>query len=372
MAIIAPVPNSIIYPIQIYRGFAAIAVVLFHAAFILHTQRGSAGIGSLFSWGFSGVQFFFVLSGFVICFIHHSDIGKPERGLVYLKKRFIRIYPIYWIVLLLTLLFVFQFDKPLHIRHMVENFTLLRLTGFDKFVPVAWTLSHEIVFYSIFLILVLSRAAGLALVTLWIGICTYQIITGEPPPVPYTLSAVTGIDYGAFTNLMTITSAPINFLFGLGALSFYAYRKLITSLHQDRISSAAFILGVAGFAAACGAWLLEDRYLDWNGYNAAFGFASFFLILGSASTKLNNWASSQKALLFFGNASYAIYLAHYGIQQVLVKSLPVSLGTNWSFLLLSSLSVLAGIVLHVGIEKPILRFFGRTRTTPTNPQALTS
>jgi peptidoglycan/LPS O-acetylase OafA/YrhL len=75
--------------LQIGRGFAALFVVLFHL------NNSVWGIGKYFrdpfsqalGFGNAGVQFFFVLSGFIIYLVHADDIGVPEqfRRLVFKK-----------------------------------------------------------------------------------------------------------------------------------------------------------------------------------------------------------------------------------------------------------------------------------------------
>ncbi|NBQ54213.1 MAG: acyltransferase, partial [Proteobacteria bacterium] len=49
-----------------------------------------------------GVDFFFVLSGFIILHAHMDDIGRPARLGRYLWRRAVRVYPIYWICLTLS------------------------------------------------------------------------------------------------------------------------------------------------------------------------------------------------------------------------------------------------------------------------------
>ncbi len=58
----------------------------------------------LFAFGHAGVDFFFVLSGFIILHVHAGDIGRPVRLGHYLQRRFTRVYPFYWVVFLLALL----------------------------------------------------------------------------------------------------------------------------------------------------------------------------------------------------------------------------------------------------------------------------
>jgi peptidoglycan/LPS O-acetylase OafA/YrhL len=148
--------------LQVYRGLAALMVVGYHATLLLVEKYHFYGFWGGLSWGFSGVHLFFVLSGFIICFIHYVDINRPHRAGIYLYKRFARIYPTYWVVLLVSLPALLLGISHLNGYHLFENLTLLRISNHDKFVAVAWTLSHEIMFYLVFLTLILNRFFGLA------------------------------------------------------------------------------------------------------------------------------------------------------------------------------------------------------------------
>ncbi|WP_245308004.1 acyltransferase family protein [Rhizobium etli] len=80
-----------VYSIQYLRAVAAIAVTIFHVAFI-------------FGWNFvplaAGVDLFFIISGFIMWTI--SD-ARPTAPLQFIRNRIQRVLPIYWIC---TLLFV--------------------------------------------------------------------------------------------------------------------------------------------------------------------------------------------------------------------------------------------------------------------------
>ena len=90
--------------IEAGRGIAAIGVVLCHVALILtKTSDAQTSVG-VFQIGRAGVDFFFVLSGFIIAYAHREDIGCPARLGHYLSRRLFRIMPTYWIALALTLM----------------------------------------------------------------------------------------------------------------------------------------------------------------------------------------------------------------------------------------------------------------------------
>jgi len=80
------------------RGFPAL-VVLIHHAF----QRTNPFIEQkppeFVKWlnlGYLGFDIFFVISGFVIMHIHQKYYINPKIMSLYIKKRVLRIYPIYW------------------------------------------------------------------------------------------------------------------------------------------------------------------------------------------------------------------------------------------------------------------------------------
>lgn len=87
--------------IEAARALAAFVVVLMHSASLMRVEHfsGHIGLGGIFEFGYVGVDFFFVLSGFIITYVHYADIGRPDRIPSYLWRRFSRIYPIYWFIL---------------------------------------------------------------------------------------------------------------------------------------------------------------------------------------------------------------------------------------------------------------------------------
>ncbi|QCI79312.1 acyltransferase [Hankyongella ginsenosidimutans] len=64
---------------------------------------GRPAFDDLFSKGFVGVDFFFVLSGFIICFVHYKDMSRPDRLPRYAWRRLTRVLPTYWVVFVAAL-----------------------------------------------------------------------------------------------------------------------------------------------------------------------------------------------------------------------------------------------------------------------------
>ena len=77
--------------LEVGRGVAALAVVLSHCG--LKTDAFTSGTkGAWFEWGVYGVDFFFVLSGFIIYFVHHQDPPGMQSARHFLGKRLKRIF----------------------------------------------------------------------------------------------------------------------------------------------------------------------------------------------------------------------------------------------------------------------------------------
>ena len=136
--------------VQICRAAAALLVLLFHATSVSKAYLNCDLLWGFFQFGYSGVDSFFVLSGFVIYWAHRGDAGQSERIRIYLKKRFLRIYPIYWIVALILL--PIYFGAPHDVSDyivLLKSFLLLPQPG-NPVVTIHWSLSHEVFFYGMF------------------------------------------------------------------------------------------------------------------------------------------------------------------------------------------------------------------------------
>lgn len=84
--------------LDVFRGFAALAVVLYHYTTMYNKMCNVSSSWEL-PYGWLGVPVFFILSGFVI----YLTVDKSKSAIDFLKKRFIRLYPTYWLCLLITL-----------------------------------------------------------------------------------------------------------------------------------------------------------------------------------------------------------------------------------------------------------------------------
>lgn len=142
------------------RGLAATAVLLLHAT-VLHLAR-HVGAQEIVAQLQSGVQVFFVISGFVIArpFITAVLDGRPLPSIRrYAVRRFVRIFPAYWLALICASLF---FNAPLSgwkdwLTHLLllQTYSSYQL---NRGISIAWTLSVEVAFYVLLPIVFLAIA----------------------------------------------------------------------------------------------------------------------------------------------------------------------------------------------------------------------
>ena len=145
-----------IVSLQYLRAFAAMLVVAFHACDKLAKMQG-ADPSVAFPVGLTGVDIFFVVSGFIIFVTaKQSDIGPFG----FMRKRVIRVVPLYWVLtLLLAAVAVVKPDvlttSVFETRHFVASMLFIpwQHPQIDALLPLlipGWTLNYEMAFYAMF------------------------------------------------------------------------------------------------------------------------------------------------------------------------------------------------------------------------------
>ncbi len=261
-------PGGKLLGIQAGRGVAALLVALFHGERMLSLPQyvGSAPLGDFFSFGHAGVDFFFVLSGFIIYFVHHADLGVPRRLRPYLWRRITRIYPIYWFVtfVLLALRLVSPGgDHELSLGYVLQSLLLVPQEP-DPLLGVAWTLEHEMLFYLVFAAAIATRWLGGVLFAGWMLLALF----GLALPVPHI-------------PILRFLLSPFNlqFLMGIGA----AHMVLRGGAGAPRT------LAVAGGVAFLAIGMVENA-----GWIAPIGPAGRILYGGAAACIVLGLASAEQ------------------------------------------------------------------------------
>jgi len=276
------------------------------------------------------VQTFFIISGFYMALILNGKyVGRGAYGL-FISNRFLRIFPVYWFVLALTIAFSFiaylLFDKGLSLYYFIDNYQFLNvktlaillfsnicifgqevifLLGLDTnkgslffaeyyyytnpqlwkclLVPQAWTISIELIFYLLAPLLVRRRLWILLTVivaSLLLRTFLYVRLDMESDPWIYRLF---------FTQIA---------FFMAGAVSY----KFYTALKKRPPS--------VGFGAAATVLLLGTTALYQYIPGAAVKHWCFYLLVTAAIPFVFFYTKNLKADRYIGELSYPIYISH--------------------------------------------------------------
>jgi exopolysaccharide production protein ExoZ len=338
--------------LQYYRAFAAGIVVLFHSAGVF----GPTGYYPARSWeaallfGHAGVELFFVLSGFIICYVHWDRIGRRGEPVSYIKKRLIRIYPPVFITVAAWGAFRCAANDPMRPAEWLDSLTLYSFS-FSFAPPVLWTLAFEVAFYALFLLAFVSKRLFLVALAAW-GVAGYVLVE------------VIGI--ASHPRIPGLIGSSYTFLFGMGAIAFFLVRKLPPLTARTRTCGGALALILFAIAA----WLDVHVWLESELQPAQFAFRSYLLtplfglagliavvLLADPRSRLTGWP--HRILYFMGNASYAVYLWHLLPQRVIAHGLgrfgltgvdmrPVAIA------ILVAAGLLTGAIFYRFIERPML------------------
>lgn len=328
--------------IEAGRGIAAILVVFHHAGHNVAEPRffGLQPWGSHLENFNVGIDFFFVLSGFIIAWIHWQDIGQPWQLKRYLTRRFLRIYPPYWgvaVPLCIMYLLFPNSGKPSQHDPLTIAFGLALLPYVDP--PVlgaAWTLVHEVLFYATFGAIILLGRSWVFLFFVWGA----------------TIVAAQMVEPLSFPASILLSPFNLEFLFGIAAASW---------IRSNRLPAPwLFLWGgtICFFALMIFATTIQDNSLV---ARLAFGLSATCAILGLVQTERDGRLRMPPVFRFLGGASYSIYLIH-GValsfaSQVAIRIFPKSIPLEVPLLFLVCVGIAVGSLYHIYCEQRLIGWF---------------
>ncbi len=309
-----------IVELDVLRGLAALMVVFYHYT-VVYTTGADAAI----PYGVLAVNLFFIISGFVI----FMTLLKTRTGLDFIVSRFSRIFPVFWVAVLLTQTVVWLNPLPIYTvswRDAVINLTMLAgPLGFRWVDNVYWTLVIELMFYVIMLLLflvgMLRHIEKIVLPWLILEISADVASRWMHHPIPQAIAVLFLLKYAH--------------LFLAGIL-FYLIRFEGVTLSRQ------LLLG------GCLATQFIIKGL-WGGLYGVLFFTLFYLL---ALNRLS-WIAARP-LVFLGGISYSLYLVHQNIGFVIMRTLS---GEHRIFQITVALVValmLATLLTYL-IEQPALR-----------------
>jgi exopolysaccharide production protein ExoZ len=295
-------PRGRIELVEVARGLAALAVVFVHGAsgMSLPQYSGRIPFSNIFGLGFMGVDFFFVLSGFIILYVHFNDIDRPTQAKRYVWRRLVRIFPTYWIIFALFLAFnlLVQRDK-VQITGLLWFPQEMLLLKSHLWLGVAWTLQHEMLFYTLFILLILNRRLGVFAIAGWMAmIIALKFIA----PHYHDYVRVT-IETTTVRSLDRILFHPQNLDFLYGMIIAFCLRRTPHFIGYLGLAFAAVFVACAPLVQ----WPDVDMNSYWRYPWAGLGFASLLCAILFMSARVPRVPAF---LTFLGTISYSLYLSH--------------------------------------------------------------
>lgn len=318
------------------RGLAALAVVLFH-----HTTQfaevfnPSTRTTFSFASGHLGVNLFFIISGFVI----FMTLEKTSRPMDFVVSRFSRLFPAYWVAIVLTFCITHWLglpgklvDFPAAIANLTMIHSLFRVPHVDG---VYWTLEVELLFYCGMFLLYHFRKLHLihwvVLGLLGLRIAYYFLDRFFGIELPWTIS-----------RLLILKHLP---WFALG-ISIYLMvsRNEANTWRQQIITAICAVISL----------LIVDSLLLAT-LAIALGAAVFFAAAGRVALLRHGF------LVWLGAISYPLYLLHENIGWSLQLRLgALGFHADITALIAIAVSLVMATLMTRWVERPAMRWIRNT------------
>jgi peptidoglycan/LPS O-acetylase OafA/YrhL len=296
-------------PLTGIRALAALLVLGLHT-----DQNVPSGVLTALPFlarGYLGVDFFFVLSGFIITHVYFASLAQPSRNgvQVFLWHRFIRLYPVH-VAVLAALVVLISIVRANHISlnnpqewqygDLPWQLTLLHawvVTPKPGWNAPSWSISAEWFAYLLFpllapaLALVRDRMTALVLATAALTGTAWAFVLAD-----WSLNTWVGPP--------ALVRVSGEFLCGAALCRAVALTSRPASLRGDLLGAAAFILFLVGASLAMRDFGLV-ALLALTIFGAANANGFFAALLGS------------RPFVWLGEISYSIYMVHFPVLLVL-------------------------------------------------------
>ncbi|PZX51342.1 acyltransferase family protein [Algoriphagus chordae] len=338
------------------RGISVIFIVLYHWLSVWDLAKNYI---DKIPTGFTLVDVFFVLSGFLITRIllinrginEEKNIDKPLIYKNFVIRRALRIFPAYYLVLILLFAFDSSLDKSklVYFATYTSNFYFYHVQEWDPYFSHLWTLSVEEQFYLFWPILVLyvkrKHLPHLFLIYICIGVISEYFLFDNEFGQCLTFTCFDSFGLGALVAWMNLYKmewmAPAKKFFGWLTI---AHLFLFT---YEYLNNSWTFIPVTSLLSVFTAW-----------------FLLYIIILTQAPTYKPSIIWDNPVLIYIGKISYGIYLYHFMLPNYsgyifypLNEYLPEALTEYYFLILLVENFILLLIISWLSrilVEKPFM------------------
>jgi peptidoglycan/LPS O-acetylase OafA/YrhL len=265
---------------------------------------------------------FFVVSGFVIFW----TLNRTKNPLDFIVSRFSRLYPVYWLAVVITFLSVNLWGlegREVGVLDAVINLTMLQsFVGISPVDGVYWTLKVELIFYFwMFLLFLLNNHKNADLIL--VPIVVLSVI--ESLGVVEVNSVLSGI----------LIKEHISFF--ISGICFY---KIINDIDFKRSITILLICLIST--------IFTFTFMHFIFFTGIYLF--FYLGITQKIRGLEN-----KILVYLGGVSYALYLVHQNLGYIVInKFYEIGLGGEYGIGLAIIISFIISHILTFKVERPAL------------------
>lgn len=270
-------------------------VVLYHAI----------GPG-IFRYGYLAVDLFFVLSGFIMAMVYESWFSsgvKKEKYTTFMYHRFTRVYPAYFFILLVYLFLFISIGDGEKISHLVSNILLVApIYASDPIVGPSWSLSVEILMYSMFPLLFFvftkSKASQVAMIGFIVALYFF---------IGHDYSEMARGDSSRTNGILDLWQYGT---YGMWLRGFCGYFLGVVAFKFLRFSNAISRGGIAMIQYSSILLMLASFFMKNGDFVFVFAITLFIPMLYVNSETLICKFLSTKIIMFLGVISYPLYLVH--------------------------------------------------------------
>ena len=355
---IPPILPKHILSLTSARFIASFAIVLYH----FKDQMGFhiEEYTHILKNAYVGVDFFFILSGFIMAHSYVTQITQKKFSfLTFMKRRFARIYPVHFVTLMafcgLGFLFFLLGIKPnIPEKYTLEaipiNLLLLQAWGLKAegtFNTPSWSISAEWLAYLLFLPLILLLLKLNKILSLTLTIITMIAFYFITP-------SITGTQMTGLAHHLGILRIIPEFFYGIAMYLFLSYK-----IPSQKISTALWVGGLIAML-----FCLHFGVLD---LITIFLFGILIYALAARSCYGQHHILDNPVLIYGGQISYSMYMIHALIYTLAFNGADILLENQSSMMqiIIWGVSVIAvfpaAIVLFHLIEEPGRKFINKTR-----------
>jgi peptidoglycan/LPS O-acetylase OafA/YrhL len=309
-----------------FRGIAALIVVVHHFAYYTLPQTGKflSSYSHFFKNGYLCVDFFFILSGFIMAHVYANDFyGQVDKSdyWKYLRARFARIYPLHLFTLLVLISLELikllaggenSFTGKFNLTALAANIFLLQ--AFDLSCPPlfwcgtywnepAWSISVEFIIYAFFPFIL------------------YYILRLKPKSdlIFYVCTLIAMFLLIKFTrgNLDSIIGLPAIARCGLestlGIITYKIHQRI--NYQNWRIPMAVTAIALIWMGGVMHSW--TDNYRGIHDWSILPACSLLILAISNQSYRASAKILNSKILVYLGTISYSIYMVHWCLLELL-------------------------------------------------------